>query len=86
MAELIRRVSGKAQVTLPVEVRKLLGIEPGDKVAFRISNGEVSVGPVRASVADLYQSVPGLTKRRSDREIDKIAAEDIARAAAGDGL
>ncbi|MCF8050716.1 MAG: AbrB/MazE/SpoVT family DNA-binding domain-containing protein [Desulfobacterales bacterium] len=34
------RVSSKGQVTIPVEVRKTLGIEPGDLIAYEM-DGEV---------------------------------------------
>lgn len=34
------RVSQKGQITVPKEVRKLLGVEPGEKVAFYIENNK----------------------------------------------
>jgi antitoxin PrlF len=40
------RMTSKGQVTVPKAVREILGIEPGDRLAFRIAeNGVVSVEP-----------------------------------------
>ena len=35
------KVSEKGQVTIPKEVRDILGIHPGDEVDFRKDNGDV---------------------------------------------
>jgi len=40
-------VSSKGQVTLPLEIRKRLGIKAGDKVDFPIKDGTVTVVPAR---------------------------------------
>jgi len=40
-------VSSKGQVTLPIEIRKRLGIRPGDKIDFPVKDGVVTVVPVR---------------------------------------
>ena len=37
--EYIRTVTTKGQVTIPAEVRRLLEVEPGDKVMFRVTEG-----------------------------------------------
>lgn len=34
------RISQKGQITLPKEVRQLLGVEPGEKVAFYIEKSK----------------------------------------------
>ena len=35
------RVTSKGQVTIPQEVRRRLGIEPGSEVDFQVVNGDV---------------------------------------------
>lgn len=42
------KISKKGQITVPKEVRKLLGVDSGDKVAFYIENGK----SVKLSSAD----------------------------------
>ena len=37
------RVMSKGQVTIPKNIRSLLGIEPGDRVSFIFENGSVRV-------------------------------------------
>lgn len=37
------RVSEKGQVTIPKEVRDMLGIHPGDEVEFEKENGDVKI-------------------------------------------
>lgn len=41
------RLGPKGQVVLPKEVRKALGLGPGDAVMFRLLNGEAMVVPIR---------------------------------------
>jgi antitoxin PrlF len=39
------RLTSKSQVTIPKDVRKALGIEPGGLVRFEIDGGRVSLSP-----------------------------------------
>jgi AbrB family looped-hinge helix DNA binding protein len=50
MKEFLATVTSKGQVTVPVEVRRLLGLKPQDKVAFLVQEhqGEVKVQVLRA--------------------------------------
>ncbi|MBC7333786.1 MAG: type II toxin-antitoxin system PrlF family antitoxin [Actinobacteria bacterium] len=41
MNELITTVTKKGQVTIPSEIRKLLGLKVKDKVVFKINNSKV---------------------------------------------
>jgi AbrB family looped-hinge helix DNA binding protein len=45
-------ITSKGQTTLPKEVRKALGLQPGDRVRYVILNGEVRILKVR-SIAEL---------------------------------
>jgi AbrB family looped-hinge helix DNA binding protein len=79
-------VSPKGQVTIPVEIRRLLGVKPKDKVVFRVEQGKVVLQPARSALDELYQSVPALTELRSWDEIKQIAREERAESAAREGL
>jgi len=40
---LISSLTSKCQTTIPAQVRKLLGLSPGDRVKFEVKNGEVTL-------------------------------------------
>jgi antitoxin PrlF len=40
-------ISSKGQVTLPVEVRRRLGVKPGDKIDYVVEEGRTFLRPVR---------------------------------------
>ena len=39
------RVTSKGQVTIPRDLRELVGIEPNSEVVFTIENGKLTVAP-----------------------------------------
>ena len=41
MKELVSAITQRGQVTIPVEVRRLLGLKPRDRVAFEMGENEV---------------------------------------------
>jgi len=73
-------------VTLPVNVRKELGIAPKDKVYIEVVDGKVEIKRAIRSVLDLVGVVPPLKKPLSDREVREIAIEGMAQEAARKGL
>jgi AbrB family looped-hinge helix DNA binding protein len=79
MDEFISSVSPKGQITLPVAVRKRLGIKPKDKVSIRLEGDRVVVEVAKTGLMRWYQSVPALAKPLSLRETEEIAAEESIR-------
>jgi antitoxin PrlF len=43
-------ISSKGQVTVPQEIRKRLGLEPGDRVEFVMEEGRTVIRPARSEV------------------------------------
>lgn len=41
------RVTSKGQITVPHEIRRALGVRPGDKLLFEQDGSEVRVRPIR---------------------------------------
>jgi len=75
MRELASAISSKGQVTIPIAVRRRLGIGPSDRVAFVFGeNGVVELRPVRYRVADLRGIVPALPNRETV-DFDDLIAE-----------
>jgi AbrB family looped-hinge helix DNA binding protein len=76
----IATVTSKGQVTLPVEARRALGINAGDRLTFTVTNDHMTVRPapdflamagsipVPADVAGLsWQEIKDLAYRSRDR-------------------
>jgi AbrB family looped-hinge helix DNA binding protein len=47
-------VSARGQITLPVAIRKLFGIHPGDIVILQYRNGEIVLKPATVLEIDTY--------------------------------
>ncbi len=60
MRELLSTDTTKGQVTIPVEVRRLLGVAPRDKVAFVVEDGHVRV----ARRTSIVERMAGALKSR----------------------
>jgi len=86
MKELMSSVSPKGQVTIPIEIRKLLGVKAKDRVAFTVSGNEVKIAPAPAGLRTSFRAVPALKKPLSPREVIATAREEHAAEAAGEGL
>ena len=51
------KVSSKYQLTLPAEVRKALGVKPGDAVRYEVEGSSVRVSVVRPDLGDVLDGV-----------------------------
>ena len=72
------RVSSKGQLTLPVEIRRQLGICEGDSVTFRIENQSAVLEKDQETLEAVFGSVPTpphLVGRDLDEMIDEAWAE-----------
>ncbi len=76
MKELVTTMTERGQVTVPAEVRRLLGLRPRDKVAFTIEDGEVRIKPVEFTVETAYRSVKRLHPELSVDETIELAKEE----------
>lgn len=52
-------ITSKGQVTIPAGIRKVLGLNAGDKIDFVLKEGnQVEIIPVNVSIKSLKGSVP----------------------------
>ncbi len=61
------RITSKGQITVPRDVRRALGVGPGDKLLFESDRSGVRVRPVRArSPFEKYRGIgnPGIPSGR----------------------
>jgi len=78
MKEIVASLTSKGQVTIPVEVRRLLGIKPGEKIAF-VLNGEGTVQlclPQYPGIAALRGAAGTLKSPLPWHKMRQIARED----------
>lgn len=69
-------VTQKGQVTIPVSLRKKLGIKPGAKVAFEEGHDHIKLKPLAYSLESAHASIPRLKRKLSIKEVRRIALED----------
>jgi AbrB family looped-hinge helix DNA binding protein len=79
MKEILLTISSKGQVTIPVEVRRRLGVDRNQKVALVIDEkkGDIRLKvPRYPNVASLSGAAGSLNKRMSWKEMREVARED----------
>jgi antitoxin PrlF len=72
VSKMMAKISAKGQITIPKEIRKALGVEPGDRLAFSIEGGKTVVYPVTGSLLDLRGS---LKPKKIPEDLEKIRKE-----------
>jgi antitoxin PrlF len=60
MSEFTATLSSKGQLTIPVEVRKQLGLESGDKVSLVVDGDWAKLQKVEHTVDSVWGSIPAL--------------------------
>ena len=78
MKQILTSVTQRGQVTIPAEVRKMLGIKPRDKVIFIIDEDRVGLAPARFTIETVFGSVKPSTKTEDFASIEKEAKEEKA--------
>ena len=80
MQRIQAKLSSKSQVTLPADVRKVLGVGPGDQILWKVDDdGNVSISAApKLTVPDLRGIVPAIDRAMSDdfdAEIEEAMAD-----------
>ena len=74
--ELVRVVTQKGQVTIPVEIRRELGIEPSDRVTFYVEDARVYLTAEAETLESAYGAVKPLQQPEDFRALRDQAIED----------
>jgi len=74
--EYVRTVTTKGQVTIPVEVRHLLEVKPGDQVVFRVNKGTVKLEPVNLTLEDAFGAVAPRSRPENFADLRETAIEE----------
>lgn len=64
------RISSKGQITVPVEVRKRLGVKTGDRVEFVFKDSQMIVRPERSPENPFLKYVGAAPAFKSVKEIN----------------
>lgn len=76
MKEVLTTITQRGHVTVPAEVRRVLGVKAKDKVAFRIEGDQVTLTPARFSLETAYGSVKPRQKPEDFVEVARQAKEE----------
>ena len=73
MRQFTTTTTQRNQVTIPAEVRRVLGIKPRDRVAFTVEDdGQVRISTAEFTLETAYGSVK---PARGERDIDEIISD-----------
>ena len=78
--ELVARVTSKGQVTIPIEIRRLLGIAIHDKLAFVVDGNEIRLVRRGSIVEYTAGALRGDRAPLTAEELRRAAEEAIAEA------
>jgi antitoxin PrlF len=75
MREFVSTISSKGQVTIPADVRRELGVEAADKVAFVLTDeGKVELRPARFTLDSILGSLEALPNETADLDQEIMEA------------
>lgn len=78
MTQIVGSITGRGQVTIPVEVRRILGLQPGEKVIFEIDGNQVRLLRPPFTLESAYGSVTPLNRPEDFEAISRRAKEEHA--------
>lgn len=77
---IVSRITRSGQLTLPAEIRRQLGLKPGDPVIWGVNDaGRAEIQPVSFSAKDLtgiFSAIPGTETSDGMERVIKEAFED----------
>lgn len=84
MGQRFATVSSKGQVTIPAEIRRLLGVIPRDRIAFVVQGEEVRLERMRGSIVErtagaLKSSQPPQTAEELRIGAEEAIAQEVIR-------
>jgi AbrB family looped-hinge helix DNA binding protein len=78
MREYVAKITSKGQLTLPIAVRRELGIDPGDQVTIVVNNEHAEVRRLEhnvMSVFGMFPAPPGLVTGDFDDLIEEAMSD-----------
>ncbi|MBI4235820.1 MAG: AbrB/MazE/SpoVT family DNA-binding domain-containing protein [Chloroflexi bacterium] len=75
MKEIATTITQRGQVTVPAEVRRVLGVKPRDRVAFRVEGDLVTLAAASFTLESAYGSVQPSQRPEDFDELSRAAKE-----------
>ena len=72
MQERLTTVTRKGQITIPVEIRRALGLQVGDKVAVTLSEGDKPAAHLRPARSVAERTFGAVTPRRKPEDFREL--------------
>ena len=66
MSEYVTTMTQRSQITVPAEVKRILGLKPRDRVTFSVEGSEVRLKPVKWTVESVAGSVEPISDGPQD--------------------
>ncbi|MCL5961191.1 MAG: AbrB/MazE/SpoVT family DNA-binding domain-containing protein [Chloroflexi bacterium] len=85
MRKLETTLTQKGQVTIPAEIRSLLGLKPHDKVRFEIEGDVVKLRPAPSKIVRWYGAVTPKKKPEDFRKLREEFERGVAEEADAEG-
>jgi AbrB family looped-hinge helix DNA binding protein len=77
-------LTSKGQITIPIEIRRALGLKPGVRIDFyEVEDGEYAFRPKTGSIRDLKGCIPKLDHIVTLEEMDQAILDHAAELDAG---
>ena len=80
MSQHTSTVTEKGQVTIPIEMRRALGLKPRDRVEFELVNGGVRLLPAKSTLLAGYGAVQPRERPEDFQRIRREVEEEMAEA------
>ena len=69
----LARITTKGQITIPIEIRKALGVKDGDKVVFIENNGKVMIeNSTKIALRELQEAMRGEAEKAGINSEDDV--------------
>ena len=70
------KVMAKGQVTIPKDIRTILGVDCGDRISFVVENGSVRIVNSAVFAMQMFQAqMQGVANTPSEEEVAKMITE-----------
>jgi AbrB family looped-hinge helix DNA binding protein len=76
MREYVATLTQRGQITVPAEVRRVLGAKPRGKLAFQVEGDQVRLVPAAFTLETAYGSVPPTAPPEDFKRIEQEAKDE----------
>jgi len=85
MQEFETSVTEKGQVTIPQEIRRIMGLQPRDKVRLEVEGDVVKISRASSKLIQWFGSVTPRNKPEDFQKIREEFEKEVAREVASEG-